>query len=303
MKQTVRIGMVLLGALTIALWFGISSVSQKKEVLTEKNSQLETELLSQESAFNAMLSLYDQVEGRIEDILEKENMIQAQHSDRLNTKNPQKIFKELNMIDDLIFRSKQDLKKLEAEARSANLKLDLFEKRIGSLQASLKERAATINSLKQQLSERDQTLALMIDEQDSLEQTLHAQQETIGMKDLQVKQLKAQNNELHKSFLAIGTYDELKTKGVVNKEGGFLGVFGRNIRLQEEADDTAYLKVDRRDIQSLRIEAASLNLISDHPMDSYQIIPGENESEKVLEIINPEAFWKISKYLVISKKI
>lgn len=302
MKQTVRIGMVLLGALTIALWFGISSVSQKKEVLTEKNSQLETELLSQESAFNDMLSLYDQVEGRIEDILEKENMIQAQHSDRLNTKNPQKIFKELNMIDDLIFRSKQDLKKLEAEASSANLKLGVFEKRIGSLQASLKERAATINSLKQQLSERDQTLALMIDEQDSLEQTLHAQQETIGMKDLQVKQLKAQNNELHKSFLAIGTYDELKTKGVVNKEGGFLGVFGRNIRLQEEADETAYLKVDRRDLQSLRIEAVSLDLVSDHPKDSYQILPGESESEKVLEITDPQNFWKISKYLVINKK-
>lgn len=30
MKQSMRIGMVLLGALTVALWFGISSVTKKK---------------------------------------------------------------------------------------------------------------------------------------------------------------------------------------------------------------------------------------------------------------------------------
>ena len=303
MKQTLKIGMVLLGALTIAMWFGISSTSKKKEILSQKNSQLETELMNQESAFNEMLTLYDQVEDRIGDILSLENIIQAQSNDRINKSNHQKIFKEINMIDDLIFRSKQDLKKLEDETRSSNLKLGVFEKRISSLQTTLTERAEIIQSLKTQLSERDESLAMMISEQDSLNQTINTQLETIDMKDLEVKQLTAQNNELNKSFLAIGTYEQLKTKGVVNKEGGFLGVFGRNIALQEEADLGSYLSIDRRNLQTLRIEASSLSLVSNHPAGSYQIIPGESESEKVLEITDPENFWKISKYLVITKKI
>ncbi|HEY9117112.1 MAG TPA: hypothetical protein VIN11_04750, partial [Roseivirga sp.] len=83
---------------------------------------------------------------------------------------------------------------------------------------------------------------------------------------------------------------------------GFLGLFGKTVALQENADEKAFMAVDRRNVQKLRIEAASLSLVSNHPQGSYQILPGESESEKVLEITDPESFWKISKYLVISKK-
>ena len=87
------------------------------------------------------------------------------------------------------------------------------------------------------------------------------------------------------------------------KEGGFLGLFGKAWKLQEEADEAAFMTVDRRNLQRLRIEASMLDLVSSHPEGSYQILPGESEAEKVLEITDPERFWKVSKYLVISKKI
>ncbi len=297
-----KIGVVLLGALTIAMWFGISSVSKKKEVLTNQYNQLETELMQKELAFNGMLTLYDKVEDQISDILERESLIQHQGNDRLDKRNNEKIFKQISMIDDLIFRSKQDLRKLEDETKSANLKLGVFEKRINGLQASLNERSEVITNLKAELSKKDETLAMMINQQDSLNLTINAQLESIGLKELEVKQLTAQNNELNKSFLAIGTYDDLKAKGVVNKEGGFLGIFGKTVALQDDADDKEFMAVDRRNVQKLRIEAAALSLVSNHPQGSYQILPGESEAEKVLEITDPEAFWKISKYLVISKK-
>jgi len=303
MKQSMRIGMVLLGALTVALWFGISSVTKKKEVLTNQYNQLETELMKKESAFDEMLTLYDKVEDQISDILEKENLIQNHGNDRLDKRSNEKVFKEISMIDDLIFRSKQDLKKLEDEARGANLKLGVFEKRINGLQAELNERAEVISTLKGELSKKDQTLAMMINKQDSLNQTITAQLGDLEQRALEVKQLTAQNSELNKSFLAIGTLQDLESKGVVAKEGGFLGIFGKTVKLQEEADEKAFMTVDRRNVQTLRIEAMSLSLVSSHPQGSYQIVPGANETEKVLEITDPEAFWKISKYLVISKKI
>lgn len=303
MKQTMKVGMVLLGALTIAMWFGISSVTKKKEVLSNQYNQLESQMIQKESAFEDMLSLYDKVEDQIGDILERENLIQHQGNDRLDRRNNEKIFKEISMIDDLIFRSKQDLLRLEDEAKSSNLKLGVFEKRINGLQADLKERAEVISTLKAELSKKDETLAMMITEQDSLNRTINAQLENLELRALEVQQLTAQNSELNKSFLAIGTFEDLESKGVVAKEGGFLGIFGKRVALQEEADEKAFMTVDRRNMQTLRIEAASLSLVSNHPQGSYQIVPGESESEKVLEITDPEAFWKISKYLVISKKI
>lgn len=303
MKQSMRIGMVLLGALTVALWFGISSVTKKKQVLTNQYNQLETELMKRESAFDEMLALYDKVEDQISDILVKENLIQNHGNDRLDKRNNEKIFKEISMIDDLIFRSKQDLKQLEDEARGANLKLGVFEKRINGLQAELNERSEVISTLKAELSKKDETLAMMISKQDSLNLTINAQLNDLEQRALEVKQLTAQNSELNKSYLAIGTIQDLESKGVVVKEGGFLGIFGKTVKLQEEADEKAFMTVDRRNVQTLRIEAASVSLVSSHPKGSYQILAGENETEKVLEITDPEAFWKISKYLVISKKI
>lgn len=302
MKQSMKVGVVLLGALTMALWFGISSVSKKKEVLTNQYNQLETQMIEKESAFEDMLTLYDKVENQISDILEKENLIH-QGNDRLDRRNNEKIFKEISMIDDLIFRSKQDLKMLEDEAKSANLKLGVFEKRINGLQAELSERANVISTLKAELSKKDETLAFMISQQDSLNQTINAQLTDLEERTLEVQQLTAQNSELNKSFLAIGTFEDLQSKGVVAKEGGFLGIFGKRVALQEEADEQSFMTVDRRNVQKLRIEAASLSLVSSHPLGSYQILPGDSEAEQVLEITDPESFWKVSKYLVISKKI
>ena len=175
MKQSMKVGMVLLVALTVAMWFGISSVSKKKEVLTSQYNELETQMFEKESAFEDMLTLYDKVEGQISDILEKENLIQHQGNDRIDRRNNEKIFKEISMIDDLIFRSKQDLRQLEDEAKSANLKLGVFEKRINGLQAELNERATVITTLKAELSKKDETLAFMISQQDSLNQTINAQ--------------------------------------------------------------------------------------------------------------------------------
>ena len=107
---------------------------------------------------------------------------------------------------------------------------------------------------------------------------------------------------MNKGYLAIGTYNELRDKGVVDKEGGFLGILGRKMTLQEDADLKQFMAVDKRDISRLRIEADQLSLVSEHPSDSYSILPGETEDVKILEITNPDTFWQISQYLVISKK-
>ena len=72
---------------------------------------------------------------------------------------------------------------------------------------------------------------------------------------VQNRQLEALNKELNKAYLIIGTYDELKDKGVVDKEGGFLGLIGRKMTLQENADLKQFMVVDKRDISRLTIDA------------------------------------------------
>ena len=301
MKQTMKIGVVLLGALTIAMWFGISSTSKKKEDLELQVAGLEKQMIRQESAFEEVMDLIVEVEDQIGDIVEKENLVYGQSQEPLNTGKKENILKEIAMIDDLIIRSNANIQTLTDKVKSSDLKLGIFEKRINALQADLFDRQEVITNLKAEIVTKDQAIELMAVQADSLTSTINARVDELGQKDLEVKQLTALNDELNKGYMAIGTFKELREKGVVDKEGGFLGFIGRTVALQDDVTEDVFIELDKREISQLRIQATELDLVSNHPSGSYSILATDEENVKILEITDPDAFWQISQYLVISK--
>lgn len=274
---------------------------QKKEDLELQVAGLENQMNRQESAFSEVMDLIVEVEDQIGDIVEKENLVYGQSQEPLNSGKKENILKEIAMIDNLIIRSNANIQELTDKVKSSDLKLGIFQKRINSLQADLFDRQTVITDLKAEISSKDQAIELMVVQADSLSSTLNAKVNEIGQKDLAVKQLTALNDELNKGYMAIGTFEELQEKGVVDKEGGFLGFIGRTVALQEDAESEMFIEFDKREISQLRIQAAELALVSNHPSGSYSILPTDEENIKILEITDPEAFWQISQYLVISK--
>ena len=301
MKQTMKIGMVLLGALTIAMWFAISATTQEKEDMELQVAGMKKQIIRQESAFEEVMDLIVEVEDQIGDIIEKENLLYGQSQEPLNSGKKENILKEIAMIDDLIIRSTASIQSLSDKVKSSNLKLSIFQKRINALQADLFDRQEVITNLKADLVTKDQAIELMTVQADSLTTTINAKVNEIGQKDLEVKQLTALNDELNKGYMAIGTFEQLREKGVVDKEGGFLGFIGRTVALQDDATADMFIEFDKRKISQLRIQAAELDLVSNHPSNSYSILATEEENVKILEITDPDAFWQISQYLVISK--
>ncbi|WP_268122637.1 hypothetical protein [Roseivirga pacifica] len=302
MKQTMKVGMVLLGALTIAMWFGMSSINKKKEALSANIEQLERKSLQKELVYEEMIGLIDEVEGQLDEIVTRESLIYGQRTEAFQGDQKTKMLKEIGAIDELIVRSNENIISLNDKIKSSDLKLGVFQKRINALQADLTDRVTQITGLKEELVAKDEALAFLMNQTDSLNQSIDQYVADLGQKRLEITQLTASNNELNKGYLAIGTFQDLKTKGVVDKEGGFLGLLGRKVALQEDAEITEFMTIDKREINRIPVAATGLALISEHPSNSYRILPGANETEKVLEIVDPEAFWQISKYLVISKK-
>ena len=302
MKQTVKIGVVILGALTLAMWFGMSSVNKKKEQLASHVERLERRAVQKELVFEEMVGMIDEVEGQMEEILKRENLVLNQRGESFNGDQKEKLVAELQMIDELILRSAEDIQELTDQVRSAELGSNVLQKKINALQADLKNRVEEVLTLKTELVAKDEALAFLMNQTDSLTNSLEIYQETMGAQELKINQLQALNHELNKGYLAIGTYHELKQKGVVAKEGGLLGFLGRKLTLEEDAKLDQFMTIDKRELNQLRIEARNLALVSEHPSDSYAILPGETEEVKILEITNPDTFWQISQYLVISKK-
>lgn len=305
MKQTIKIAVVLLVAVAFSLGWGLhtSSETNQKEVksLMAKNRQLAETIDNKESAYNEIFYLMTEVEDQIKQIVEKENLVYSHNLEGVKPDQQELLIQEIEMIDELVIRSKATVNSLENKLKAANLKTSVFQNRVSKLSALVKERETTIASLKETIEARDESIRLMNVQVDSLVESASEQLQSIQAKNEEIENLTEENNTLNRAYLAIGSFKELKDRGLVQRQGGFLW-FGRTIDVLEDADRGKYLEVDIRQVNHLPVKAANLSLLSEHPIDSYEIVPGETEEMKVLEITDPEAFWKASRYLVISKK-
>ena len=112
-----------------------------------------------------------------------------------------------------------------------------------------------------------------------------------------------QISDANRAWFIVGTYDELKEAGIVNKSGGFIGI-GRKQGVVANMNTDQFTEIDRTKVTTITINLKKPVLITQHPEGSYEFVADE-ENKKVtayLRILNPGQFWHYSPYLVISTK-
>jgi hypothetical protein len=120
-------------------------------------------------------------------------------------------------------------------------------------------------------------------------------QDTIVKKD---EKISTQTFEMNKAFYTCGTYKELKAKGLLTKEGGFIGL-GKTKSLTGNFHDSSFVQIDITKTNSISVNSKNAKLITEHPANSFQFIRDKDKKVESIEITDPVQFWKISKYAVI----
>lgn len=156
---------------------------------------------------------------------------------------------------------------------------------------------------------------------EGMEKMIENLQNTIGLKDVEIADLKskmeslhielanlntnyqaveaestAKTEELNTAYYAIGTSKELKEKNVISREGGFIGI-GKTTKVKEDFNKEYFTKVNVEEATTVNVGAKKAKIVTTHPKGSYKLI-GEGKVEKI-EITNPKEFWSVSKYLVV----
>jgi hypothetical protein len=290
---------------------GLTTLSITSCTDNEKEAQLKNQevsiqkmksaLASKETEFNEVLNLMNKVEGQVASIVSKHDLIAATEIGN-KKENKDKLLKELDLIGNLVNKSNETIGQLNGRMKNSELKMNGFQRRIDLLMADLEKRSSLIIDLRDQIQMKDEQFQLIAGLYDSVQIQSANQVRMINNKEQELELLNGLNKELNTVRYAVGSYRNLKDRGLVNKEGGFLGL-GRTIDINGSAGNDEYVKIDIREFQTLPIEASKVELISEHPSDSYVIIQDENETSiKHLEITDPKRFWKNTKYLVISTK-
>ncbi|WP_420317881.1 hypothetical protein [Ekhidna sp.] len=297
--QTKNILAVVIGlAITIGLAFAFISMQEEKEELTFQSMKLEEELQKRDSAYNEIIDIMYGVESKIEKIKQRENLLSnVSKSNDFTTADKKQMVKDMSMIDSLIVQTNETVAKLVSKLDNANINLNSFKNRINQLSRELEDRKKSITLLREELKEKDAAIAEMIADIKSLEYRVETQEATL---DTQMEKINMQQEELSKAFFAIGSEKSLVEDGLVSKEGGFLW-FGKTNELDPDAAKNKFSEIDIRTTNRLIVDAEKVDLITEHPSDSYEIVK-EGDVIKYIDIKNPDKFWGISKYLVVAVK-
>ncbi len=289
-------------------YFGLKSSNMKKPLLaalcgitllwackedptqSEQYKQLEQERQTvaaesglKDSTINNLFGTINNISENLRAIKEKQGILGKNEQGGVETgpDAEKRIAADLYMIDSLLSENKKLIARMRNNAKANKTKLSELEKTITTLEQTIAERDTEIASLKEQLTSTNASLASMIQmyqDKDQLATTQRA--------------------ELNKAFYCVGTAKELKENGVVTKEGGFVGI-GKSTKLNTQGMNMQYFKqVDVTQMLDVPVNAKKAKLITSHPAGSYKMDAVEGRTEKLV-ITDPNAFWSVSKYLVI----
>jgi len=239
---------------------------------TEKDNQIETYIQS-----------LNEIQDNLKAIKEKQKIVTSSFNmgnGELNTNVKDMIINDMGLINNLLDENKQKLASLTSRLKKSNLKITELEKMIENMASQLQEKDAEIVSLQTQLASANEQLKVLFEEYNN-----------------RLEEIGTQTDKMNTAYYCFGTSKELKEKGVLTKEGGFIGI-GKSEKLAADFNQDYFTKIDITLIKSVDLKSKKAKLVTTHASDSYKL-EGDKTSVDKLVITNPEKFWASSKYLVI----
>lgn len=286
----------ILFSFVIILTVASCSDREERQRLEEKAILLEQKLNQRDSAFNAILTVMDKAEQKLDEIKAREKLVYNKRDD-IEVKQTDQIISDLSLIDEQLLQAQNTIKGLSQKLDDSGLEIDAFKKRLASLNEKLKDRNESIKQLKKALADKNLQINNLESEVAHLVSERDQQSELIEM---QVRLIDQKTSEINTAYFVVDYEKDLLEKGLIRKEGGFLGL-GRTHDINPKISINQFEPIDKTITKIININSKKAELISKHPSDSYSFFV-ENDNVKYLKIENPEEFWKYTKYLVVSVK-
>lgn len=265
-----------------------SSSEGKTEVVSNVTTELVDSLQTANAEKDSLLKLLNEISNGMDQLKDLEHIVSADLSketpdsrDRLRT--------DMRIIQEAALDRRHKLETLEAKLRkSINYNAEM-ERTIKSLRLQIETQEAKILELQAALKKANVEIEDLNLRVDSLKkENIEINREKIAAQDESIKL----TNQLNTCYYVVGSKSELKKYNII--ETGFL----RKTKILEGDFEKSYFtKADKRTLSSVNLHSQKVEVLSNHPKNSYQIV--EKDGTKVLEIINSADFWDLSNYLIV----
>jgi len=299
-KKTQLVTIIIAGFLLVVGIVGGVLVYNQKEakiqsLLVEK-ANTEQMIQQKDSIMFDMDNSFFEIENNLKSIKEKRKQISMVQSEGGKNRK-QAIIDDINLLDNMVEENNKKIADLEQKLKKSGLSLKTYEKRLQALTETIDSQNLEIAELKKVVETKNITLAELDSKIVNLNTNIAQQADTISYKQNVIVE---RTDKLNTAHVVLGTYKELKEEGILDREGGVLGL-GSNKAIQENFDPSHFTELDIRKTKTIAVNAKKAVVISEHPQSSYKMVE-ENGQIAYLQIENPEEFWRISKYAVIQVK-
>jgi len=286
----------LLFALLVLPFF--TSCNQKElKQLRQQNAQLTQMAVEKDSTIDDFVESFDVIAANLNIIKEKENIIKVNANENPSVGQKEQIVNDLNMVRDLLEDNKAKLESLDKKLKNSWYQNSKLKKLVAGLKTQIEEKEASITALTSQVAQLNVEVENLNGQVTELNGTVVALNTE---NDNKAKLIAEQTNNLHTGHYVIGDMKELKIKNVVTTTGGLLGI-GATSKLNQKINPDNFNTIDITETTTIPVNAKKVSLVTSHPSDSYRI-EGTDKEVEAIKILNPEEFWKASKYLVVAVK-
>lgn len=259
-----------------------NKTEENQEIIKLRNEirRLENENAEKEALIDESLTVFAEIQENVARIQHKENEIRVQSEFGIKSEGQKEwLIQELKNIQYLRDENNRKISALNKQIQGKEQLIGQLYQMLESLQEKLLVQDALITELQNSLKSQDSDYSKLFD--------AYLEQSTIADDS---------RKELAKAFYVYGSIDELKKNNVIIQSKGFIGM-GKKSSLKDGFNEDYFTQINKFEQDKINIIGKKINIVSDHPSSSYQII--DKGANKTIQITNVYDFWKISKYLVV----
>lgn len=279
-----------LGLALISVAF--TSCHQKElEELRMQNEILQTEVNNKDAELDSVFAALNEIEDNLAQVSAQYGAVQELTVGGEGNANVRgKIKSQISSIESILADNKAKIASLSARVGAANRKNKELQEYVSKLETRIAEQEQQIADLQAELENKNATIKTLNQNVADLTAANEEKDHTIAQKIAQA----------NRAYYIVGSYKDLKTNGIIRK----LGVLKKTQSTSNDMETSLFTEIDRTQVSTITVNAKKAKVISRHPEASYELVMDENNSSVVafIRILDVNAFWKYTDYLVISTK-
>lgn len=277
---------ILCLALCASILASCEFVSKREKELAAKNESLSMQLSEKNLELDqAMQSIADIQEG-FRAINEAEGRVSIQSHGNEGITDTERLKEDILFIQHKMEENRKQIEQLQKKLEAGGAETAGLRKVLTNLQEELDAKVASITALQGELAQKniriaelDSAVVMLTGDVNALQRVSDAQQEVI---EQQVAQLNT-------AWYVYGTAKELKEQNILR---------GGKVLSSADFNKDYFTEIDIRVDRMFPLYAKRAELLTTHPQGSYEFTKDEDK-QLTLHVIDFEAFWSVSRYMVI----